>query len=85
MAPTQPAAPHGTPDGEQRRGSEHLSGAQLAADVTLSATETQIDAALATLSYQRALNFSGSDTSTVLPTDEWGNRFSRQRHRRHQR
>ena len=37
--------------------------------MTLSGTETQIDAALATLNYQGNLNYIGSDTLTVLSTD----------------
>ena len=39
------------------------------ATLTLSGTEAQINATLATLSYQGGLNFNGSDTLTVLSTD----------------
>ena len=39
------------------------------ATLTLSGTEAQINATLATLSYQGGVNFNGSDTLTVLSTD----------------
>ena len=39
------------------------------ATLTLSGTEAQINATLATLSYQGGLNFNGSDTLTVKSTD----------------
>src|SRR5207253_2037144 len=44
--------------------------------LTLSGTETQINAALATLSYQGVLNFNGGDTLTVLSTDSAGTPLS---------
>ena len=39
------------------------------ADLTLSGTQTDINATLASLTYQGTLNFNGSDTLTVLSTD----------------
>ncbi len=45
------------------------SGANGSSTLTLSGTQTQINAALATVSYQGNLNYNGSDTLTVLSTD----------------
>ena len=47
-------------------------GANGSSTLTLSGTQTQINAALATLTYQGDLNFNGSDTLTVLSTDSAG-------------
>src|SRR5204863_299786 len=44
-------------------------GANNSSTLTLSGTQAQINAALASLSYQGNLNFNGSDTLTVLSTD----------------
>src|SRR5205085_10428474 len=44
-------------------------GANSSSTLTLSGTQAQINAALASLSYQGNLNFNGSDTLTVLSTD----------------
>src|SRR5207344_781641 len=44
-------------------------GANGSATLTLSGTQAQINAALATVSYQGSVNFNGSDTLTVLSTD----------------
>src|SRR6202008_3731057 len=44
-------------------------GANGSSTLTLSGTQAQIHAALASLSYQGNLNFNGSDTLTVLSTD----------------
>ena len=51
------------------------------ATLTLSGTEAQINATLATLSYQGGVNFNGSDTLTVLSTDSSAS--TRHRHRQH--
>ena len=51
-------------------------GANGSNTLTLSGTEAQINAALATLSYQGNLNFNGSDTLTVLSTDSDGTPLS---------
>ena len=48
------------------------SGANGSATLTLSGTQAQINAALASLSYQGNLNFNGADTLTVLSTDSNG-------------
>ena len=40
--------------------------------LTLSGTQAQINAALATVTYQGNLNFNGTDTLTVLSTDSAG-------------
>ncbi|NOG61597.1 MAG: DUF4347 domain-containing protein, partial [Proteobacteria bacterium] len=47
-------------------------GANGSNTLTLSGTQAQINAALATLTYQGDLNFNGSDTLTVLSTDSSG-------------
>src|SRR6185295_4743782 len=44
-------------------------GANSSSTLTLSGTQTQINAALATISYQGNLNFNGADTLTVVSTD----------------
>jgi VCBS repeat-containing protein len=48
------------------------SGANGSSTLTLSGTQAQINAALASLSYQGNLNFNGSETLTVLSTDSNG-------------
>src|SRR6185312_14246326 len=47
-------------------------GANGSSTLTLSGTQAQINAALATLSYQCSANFNGADTLTVLSTDANG-------------
>jgi len=47
-------------------------GANGTTTLTLSGTQTQINLALATLSYQGNLNYNGSDTLTVLSSDNAG-------------
>ncbi len=60
----------------------NLSGATISAGangtgtLTLSGTQAQINAALATLSYQGNLNFNGADTLTVKSTDSAGTPLS---------
>src|SRR5205814_237012 len=44
-------------------------GANSSSTLTLSGTQAQVNAALASLSYQGSLNFNGADTLTVLSTD----------------
>lgn len=51
-------------------------GANDSGSLTLSGTQTQINAALATLSYQGNLDFNGNDTLTVLSTDSAGTPLS---------
>jgi hypothetical protein len=50
-------------------GATITAGANGSATLTLSGTQTQINAALATLTYQGTLNFVGGDTLTILSTD----------------
>ena len=50
-------------------GASISSGANGTATLTLSGTQAQINAALATLSYQGTLNYNGPDTLTVTSTD----------------
>ena len=47
-------------------------GANDSGTLTLSGTQAQINAALATLTYQGTLNFTGSDTLTMVSTDSAG-------------
>ncbi|KEF40833.1 MAG: hypothetical protein ER33_14890, partial [Cyanobium sp. CACIAM 14] len=47
-------------------------GANNSSSLTLSGSQAQINAALASLSYQGNLNFNGSDTLTVVSTDSAG-------------
>ncbi len=47
-------------------------GANNSATLTLSGTQAQINAALATVNYQSNLNYNGGDTLTVLSTDSSG-------------
>ena len=47
-------------------------GANNSATLTLSGTQAQINAALATVNYQSNLNYNGGDTLTVLSTDSTG-------------
>ena len=69
LASTQLSVLHGALTVSLAGGASISAGASGSSTLTLSGTETQIDAALATLSYQSVLNFSGSDTLTVLSTD----------------
>ena len=53
-------------------GASISAGANGSSTLTLSGTQAQINAALATLSYQGNADFSGSDTLTLLSTDSSG-------------
>lgn len=53
-------------------GATITAGANNSATLTLSGNQTQINAALATLTYQGNLNFNGSDSLQVLSTDSGG-------------
>jgi Domain of unknown function (DUF4347) len=57
-------------------GATIASGLNDSATLTLSGTETQINAAIATLTYQGNANFNGADTLTVLSTDSAGTQLS---------
>ncbi|HEY9763093.1 MAG TPA: VCBS domain-containing protein, partial [Trichocoleus sp.] len=53
-------------------GAQITSGTNGSSTLTLSGTQTQINAALATLRYQGNSNFSGADTLTILAKDSLG-------------
>jgi Bacterial Ig domain len=53
-------------------GASLSAGANGSASMTLSGTQAQINAALATLGYQAGSNFNGADSVTVRSTDGWG-------------
>ncbi|WP_286194300.1 Ig-like domain-containing protein, partial [Synechococcus sp. CCY 0621] len=57
-------------------GASISSGGNSTSSLTLSGSQAQINAALATLSYQANLNFNGADTLTVLSTDSDGTPLS---------
>jgi Ca2+-binding RTX toxin-like protein len=76
LATTQLTVLHGTLVVSLAGGASISSGASGSATLTLSGTETQINAALATLSYQAALNYNGGDALTVLSTDSAGTPLS---------
>ena len=72
LATTQLSVNNGTVTIGNLNGATILAGTNGTSTLTLSGTETQINAALATLSYQGNLNFSGPDVLTVLSTDSAG-------------
>src|SRR5204862_487987 len=76
LATSQLTVLHGTLNVNLAGGASISSGTNGSATLTLSGTETQINAALATLSYQGALNYNGSDTLTVVSTDNAGTPLS---------
>ena len=69
LASTQLSVLHGALTVSLAGGASISSGANSSGTLTLSGNETQINAALATLSYQGGLNFNGDDTLAVLSTD----------------
>jgi VCBS repeat-containing protein len=69
LASTQLTVLHGTLHLGSLGGASVSAGANDSATLTLSGSETQIDTALATLSYQGALHYTGADTLTVLSKD----------------
>ena len=69
LATTQLTVLHGTLTVSLAGGATISAGANGSNTLTLSGTQGQINAALATLSYQGVANFNGSDTLTVLSTD----------------
>ncbi|MER9426870.1 Ig-like domain-containing protein [Mesorhizobium sp. M0317] len=76
LATAQLTVLHGTLNASLTGGATISSGANGSATLTLSGTETQINAALASLSYQGVLNYNGSDTLTVVSTDSAGTPLS---------
>ena len=72
LATTQLTAGNGTLTVSLAGGASISAGANASSTLTLSGSQAQIDAALATLAYQGSLNFSGTDTLTVLTSDSAG-------------
>ena len=69
MSTVQLGVTQGTVTVNLAGGASISSGANGTATLTLSGTQAQINAALATLSYQGTLNYNGPDTLTVTSTD----------------
>jgi hypothetical protein len=72
LATTQLSVTNGKLNVNLSGGATINSGSNNSTTLTLSGTQTQINAALATLTYQGNLNFNGSDTLTVLSKDSDG-------------
>ena len=72
LATTQLTVGNGTVNVNLAGGATISSGTNGSVTLTLSGTQAQINAALATVTYQGTLNFSGTDTLTVLSTDSAG-------------
>jgi VCBS repeat-containing protein len=72
LATTKLTVLHGALHIGALNGATISAGGNDSATLTLSGTETQINAALATLSYKGTSNYSGGDTLTVLSTDNAG-------------
>ncbi len=69
LSTTQVTVTNGALNVSLAGGATISAGANGSSTLTLSGTQAQINAALGSLSYQGNLNFSGSDTLTVLSTD----------------
>jgi hypothetical protein len=69
LATTQLTVGNGTVTVSLAGGATISAGANGSGTLTLSGTQAQINAALATISYQGTLNFTGADTLTVTSTD----------------
>lgn len=76
LATTQVSVSNGSLNVSLAGGATVSSGANGSNTLTLSGSQAQINAALATLSYQSNSNFNGSDTLTVLSTDSDGTPLS---------
>src|SRR6185503_7489817 len=72
LSTTRLTVTNGTVNVSLAGGASISAGANNSTTLTLSGTQAQINAALASLSYQGNLNFNGSDTLTVLSTDANG-------------
>ena len=72
LATTQLNVTNGALNVSLAGGATISAGANGSSSLTLSGTQAQINAALASISYQGNLNFSGADTLTVLSTDANG-------------
>ena len=69
LSTTQLTVTNGTLNVSLAGGATISAGANGSSTLTLSGTQAQINAALASVSYQGSANFNGSDTLTVLSTD----------------
>ncbi len=72
LATTQISVTHGVLTVSLAGGASISSGANGSGTMILSGTQTQINAALATVSYQGAANYNGSDTLTIVSKDNAG-------------
>src|SRR6185503_7852993 len=72
LAATQLTVTNGTLNVSLAGGATISGGANGSSTLTISGTQAQINAALASLSYQGNANFNGADTLTVLSTDANG-------------
>ncbi len=72
LATTQLSVTNGTLTVDLTGGATLSSGSNNSNDLTLSGSEAEINAALATLSYQGNLNFNGSDSLTMISMDSAG-------------
>ena len=72
LATSQLSVTNGTLTVSLAEGATISAGANSTAALTLSGTQTEIDAALGTVIYQGNLNFNGSDTLTMLSSDSTG-------------
>ena len=72
LASTQLSVAHGTLTVSLSGGATISSGANGSNSLTISGTQADINATLASLNYQGDLNYSGADTLTVLSTDSQG-------------
>ena len=76
LATTQLTVGNGTLNVSLAGGATISSGANGSNTLTLSGTQVQINAALATVTYQGTLDFNGADALTVLSTDSAGTPLS---------
>ena len=76
LASTQLSVSNGTITVSLAGGATISAGSNGSGSLTLSGTESEINAALATLSYQGDLNFNGSDVLTIVSTDSAGTPLS---------
>ena len=72
LSSTRLTVANGTLNVSLAGGATISAGANGSSTLTLSGTQAQINAALASISYQGSANFAGSDTLTVLSTDANG-------------
>src|SRR5690606_29518267 len=76
LASTQISVVNGTLNVSLTAGAVISTGTNNSSSMTLSGTQAQINAALASISYQGNLNFNGSDVLTIVSTDSAGTPLS---------